>query len=165
MTPARLLSFALYATKYHSMLKNFVSALIFIVALVFGLIALVYLSITVAVGELDDVRIIQFVGLPSIVVSVYLSILLLGLRKFGIFLIVGILNSISSLAGFLASLPGVFDIMVFTNKSFHGHQGNNYTSLDLFIIGIVPLKAVCLGWVLFVKARQADLELSKVLST
>ena len=80
-------------------------------------------------------------------------------------MIIGILNSISSLASFFASLPGIFDIMVFTNKSYHGHQGNNYTSLDLFIIGIVPLMVVCFGWFLFVKARKADIELSKEVGT
>ena len=147
------------------MLKNFASILLFIVALVFGLIALVYLSITVAVGELDDVRIIQFVGLPSIIISVFLSILILGLRKFGSFIAISVLNSISSLAGFCASMTGIIDILVFTNKSYHGHQGNEYTSLDLFTIGVVPLMVVCLGWFLFVKARKVDVELSKEFST
>jgi len=147
------------------MLINIVSILLFTTALFFGLIALIYLSITVAVGELDDVRIIQFVGLPSIVISVYFSILVLGLRKFGFFIAIGILNSISSLAGFCASIPGILDILVFTNKSYHGHQGNNYTSMDLFIIGVVPLMVVCFGWLLFVKARKVNKEILKEIST
>lgn len=85
------------------------------------------------------------------------SLVLLLKSKYILWLIIAILNGISALMGFFASLPGIFDILMLKNQIYHGHQGNNYTSLDLFLIGIIPLCVVILGWMLFAKLRKRTL--------
>jgi hypothetical protein len=135
-------------------MTKIVSAFVFVIAIFFSLIALLFFALSFTISELDDVRFVQFLGIPSLIISMSVSLLILKKRKYILWLIIAILNGISALMGFFASLPGIFDILILKNQIYHGHQESNYTSLDLFLIGGIPLCVVILGWVLFVKLRN-----------
>jgi len=140
--------------KFASMIRTTFSTLVLVGAFLFSLIALIYLLSSFAISELDDVRLCQFVGIPSVTISAYLSILLIGLKRFKFFLVISITNTFSAIGCFFATISGTLDVITFTNKIYFGHQGNNYTSVDLFFVGIIPLAIVTICWVLFSKARK-----------
>ena len=143
-----------YFKKLKQILKNTTTTLVFVLAILFGIVGFVYLSLTIAVSELDDVRLIQFIGIPFSLISTFLSVLLLSLNKPKLFFILGGLNGIAALTAFYGALPGIIDIITFSNEIYQGNQGNNYQSLDLFSIGMIPFIIVSIGWLLWVFVRK-----------
>ena len=120
-----------------------------LLSVLFGLLALMWLGTSVAISELDDIRVIEFFGFPCVILSSGLASLIavLGYRR--IFLVPSLLNVLSAIAAFVGGLSGVTDIMKLQNKVYPGHQGNDYHSIDLFIIAIVPISSFVISWLTY----------------
>ena len=130
-------------------MKTIAHIMLTLLSLFFGLLALVWIGPSPMISELDDIRMIQFFGFPSIILSSGLASLIavLGYRR--TFLLPGLLNALSGIAALVGGSSGVIDIVKLQNIVYEGHQGNNYHSIDLFIIAIVPVSCVVISWLIY----------------
>jgi hypothetical protein len=118
-------------------------------AAIFAALAFMMLAQSFSISELDDVRLIQLFGFPSILISSILSsiILLSEFRRLSFF--INLINTASAALAFIACFRGIVDFITLTNRTYHGHQGNNFMSLDLFVVGTVPLVVSVLAWFVY----------------
>lgn len=134
-------------------MKKIANLTLLLFSLVFGILAFIWLGFSVAVSELDDIHVIMLFGFPFIIVySGFASLIaLLGFRK--TFWIPGLINALSGIGALVGGWPGIIDIVKFQNVEYEGHQGNNYHSIDLFIMAIVPVVCVVVSWLIYFYKR------------
>lgn len=89
---------------------------------------------TPMIGELDDVRMVQFIGLPIALISTALGIIISKIKSYRISSAVLIVNTICISSGLLGTYEGIIDLLTNNFHMYHGHQGNNYSSSDLLIV-------------------------------
>jgi hypothetical protein len=132
--------------------------LLVLFSLFFGILALRWIGPSAAISEMDDILIIKLFGFPSIIISSGLAIWIafLGYRK--AFLFSGFVNTWSAIAALVGCSNGILDIFKFQNKVYEGHQGNNYRSIDLFIIAIIPVLFVALSWLIYYYKRPLKMK-------
>ena len=132
-----------------SMVPRVFSILMWCVAVAFSLVAMFFLSLSCIVSEFDDILVVYVFGLPCFLCSAAISTFLILVRRRRLFKIVGILNTISALVTLLCTSHAIHDVLSLNNRVYFGHQGNNYTSLDLFWIGVVPAMVTVATWIIF----------------
>ena len=140
------------------MFKNFSIIILFSIGLLFCAVSFLYLSLSVAISELDDARLIQIFGIPSFILSNFICFWLIILRSKILCIVLLIINSTSALISFIATFPGTWNIINLNNTYFSGDKGNNYSSLDLFSIGIIPVIIIALVWLIYWVSRKTTLE-------
>ena len=130
-----------------------IKLILFFISLSFSLLALLWFFLAATISEHDDVLVVELFGFPLIIISSLICLWLLysGSRK--LFLFPAIFNTLSAIGAVIGCASGVFDILKFQNKLIYGHQGNNYHSLDLFIIVLVPVICVFINWLFFYLTR------------
>jgi hypothetical protein len=135
-------------------MKTIAYIVLVLLSTLFALLALVWLGFSAAVSELDDIHVIMLFGFPFIIVSSGLASLIavLGYRK--TFWLPGLINALSGIGALVGSSPGIIDIVKLQNVEYEGHQGNNYHSIDLFIMAIVPVVCIVVSWLIYFYRRQ-----------
>jgi hypothetical protein len=134
-------------------MKKIAYLTLLLLSLVFGILAFVWLGFSAVVSELDDIHVIMLFGFPFIIASSGLAslIAILGFRK--TFWVPSLINALSGIGALVGGWPGIIDIVKLQNVEYEGHQGNNYHSIDLFIMAIVPVVCVVLSWLIYFYKR------------
>ena len=129
-----------------------------LVSLFFGILAFLWIGPTATISELDDIRVIELIAFPSILISSGISVwlVILGYRK--MFLFPGMVNTISAIAALVGCSSGVIDILKLQNRIYNGHQGNNYHSFDLFVVALVPVICVIFSWSFYYYKRPSNIK-------
>lgn len=124
---------------------GYAAAIVSILAVIFALLASVILGFPI-INELEDIRAIQFLGWPPLLLSSFLALLAARLDCRKTFLAVGLLNAASAASCLLRGWEGVANILAMQNAVYIGHRGQNYTSFDLFTVAIIPALIVGASW-------------------
>jgi len=134
-------------------MKKIAYVALILLSILFAFLAFVWLGLSAAVNELDDIRVIMLLGFPFIIASSGLAslIVVLGFRK--TFWVPGLINALSGIGALVGGSPGIIDIVKLRNVEYEGHQGNNYHSIDLFIMAIVPVVCVVVSWLIYFYKR------------
>ena len=86
------------------------------------------------IGELDDVRVAQTIGLPIALISTVNVFLLHIVKAYKFSNTIILINLICLGSAIIGTFEGMIDLVTFNFHTYHGHQGNNYKSIDLIII-------------------------------
>ncbi len=87
------------------------------------------------IGELDDVRMAQIIGLPIALISTVIVFVLHIVKAYKFSNTIIIINLICLGFAIMGTFEGMIDLATFNFHTYHGHQGNSYKSIDLIIIG------------------------------
>lgn len=112
----------------------------------FALLALWALFWSPNIHELNNIVAIQLSALPSLFLSILmlLKLRVLGRRKAALTILW--ISTTAALFGIIGGYKGVLDLFTLKNVIYHGHQENNYTSLHLASIAVIPTIMVLAGW-------------------
>ncbi len=86
------------------------------------------------IGELDDVRVAQTIGLPIALISTVNVFVLHIVKAYKFSNTIILINLICLGSAIIGTFEGMIDLVTFNFHTYHGHQGNNYKSIDLIII-------------------------------
>ena len=132
---------------------------LFLVSSLFSLFGLAWFGPSAAtISELDDILIIVIFGFPLIIISSGISLWLLYLGCKKLFLFPTAVNSLTAITAVSVCSSGIIDVLTFQNELFIGNKENNYHSLDLFIIAVVPVLCVFVNWLFFFLKRPSKIK-------
>ncbi len=126
-----------------------------LVSAILSLTALFILFWAPAVSELDDVLAMMIAGFPVLVFALLAVLFLqrLGARRLALTLL--ITNSVAALFALLGGGRGVIDLITLQNRVYPGHQGNDFNSLHLATLAMVPVLLVLTSWLLWKRTRPS----------
>ena len=136
------------------MIKNLIEYILYALAIFFCFSMFFTILWTPIIGELDDVRMVQFIGLPIAFTSTAIGVIISRIGSYRFSSVVLLVNSLCILPGILGTYEGVIDFITFNMHSYHGHQGNDYTSTDLLIISLSCLFLLCINVIFYLKNRS-----------
>ncbi|MHA2055909.1 MAG: hypothetical protein ACW99F_20255 [Candidatus Hodarchaeales archaeon] len=120
--------------------------LIFFIALFFSSWVFLFLPHYAQITEADDIYVAGIVVIPALLVSIGLCLILIKNKSWRLSLIITLLNSFNALIAIYITHEAILEILSLTNKIYGGKV--EYTSLQLFTIGIIPAVLVLINWII-----------------